>query len=77
MRDTLSTLATATGIAGCMYGAIIALSGAISAATPCPYASAVKCDAVQQSSRLALHNGVIILAVAAASFTAGVKTERV
>ena len=77
MRDTISTLATATGIAGCLYGAVIALSGAISAATPCPYVSVVKCDAVQESGRVALHNGLIILAVGAASFTAGTTFERV
>ena len=72
-----SVFSTALGLAGCIYGTMLTLSGAIGLAAPCPWPSAVQCDELQSKASVVTQNGAIVLVVGAAAVVAANRRESV
>lgn len=72
-----SALSVGFGIAGCFYGTLLTISGAIGLAAPCPWSSSAQCEALQSKASAVTQNGAIVLMVGAAAVVGSHRRESV
>lgn len=73
----ISSLSTGLGLAGCLYGTVLTICGAVGLAAPCPWSSAAQCEALHSKASAVTQNGAIVLVVGAAAVVAGNRRQSV
>ena len=73
----LSSLSAGLGLAGCLYGTVLTICGAVGLLAPCPWSSAAQCETLQNKASAVTQNGAIVLVVSAAAVVAANRHESV
>ena len=73
----LSSLSAGLGLAGCIYGTVLTICGAVGLAAPCPWPTAARCDALHSKATAVTQNGAIVLVVGTAAVVAANRRQAV